>query len=163
FDFGRTPAGRNYLVMELLEGEPLDRVLEAPATPALPVARAVDIARQVARALEAAHQHGVIHRDLKPANVFLEVVRGRADYVTLVDLGVAKLLERDGTRTAGGVILGTPGYMAPEQATGSAVDARVDVYALGVLIYRMLAGQLPFPGRNFGEILQRLLTETAEP
>src|SRR5579883_387344 len=166
FDFGRTAEGRNYFVMELLEAPSLERVLDDEK--ALATSRTVDIARQVASALTAAHSRGIVHRDLKPENVFLIRRAGRTDFVKLLDFGIAKLSARsDGEggigRTQSGMILGTPGYMAPEQAGGGTVDHRADIYALGVLLYRMLAGHIPFEGQTFAQIFRRQLMEEAKP
>jgi eukaryotic-like serine/threonine-protein kinase len=166
FDFGRTVDGRNFFVMELLDGPSLEERVVRDA--ALSPARAVDIGRQIAGALAAAHDRGIIHRDLKPENVFLVRRGGRDDFVKILDFGIAKLSptgsgDDDKRRTKSGMILGTPGYMAPEQASGDTVDARTDVYALGVLLYRMLAGQMPFEAPTFAEILRRQLTEIPRP
>jgi len=137
-DFGRA-GGRGYLVMEFVEGESLRRKLESgPLTPSA----AVEVAMQIARSLEYAHARGVIHRDIKPENVLLDAA-GRA---RLADFGLAKL-RGDGLevgRTETGLALGTPQYMAPEQLTQPAeVDHRVDLYALGALLYELLTGHLP--------------------
>src|SRR5277367_3568357 len=141
------PSGRTrvYCVMEMLDGHSLTDVL---AQEHLSVARAVDMARQVARALGAAHQVGVVHRDVKPDNLFL-VRRGtERDFIKVLDFGVAKLMTPIGdlplTSTVEGTIVGTPAYMAPEQANGLGADARTDQYALGCVLYEMLAGHPPF-------------------
>ncbi|MSP62513.1 MAG: hypothetical protein EXR72_19715 [Myxococcales bacterium] len=167
FDFGKTPEGQNFFVMELLDGPSLAKALEA--TRAISPARVVDVGRQLASALAAAHARGVIHRDLKPDNVFLLRRAGQTDFVKILDFGIAKLSPPEGDaavendrRTKSGMILGTPGYMAPEQASGDQVDARADIYALGVLLYRMLAGDVPFAAQSFTATLLRQLTETAK-
>lgn len=138
----RGPQGleRAYCVMELLEGKTLGALFRERA---LGVARTVEIASQVCQALAAAHATGVVHRDVKPDNVFVVSRRG-ADWVKLLDFGIAKLLKLgpELTRTPGTVI-GTPHYMAPEQASGAPVDGRSDLYALGVVLYEMLAGRRP--------------------
>ncbi len=160
------PSGRTrvYCVMEMLDGSSLNDVL---ANEHLSVARAVDMARQVARALGAAHQVGVVHRDVKPDNLFL-VRRGtERDFIKVLDFGVAKLMTPIGdlplTSTVEGTIVGTPAYMAPEQANGLGADARTDQYALGCVLYEMLAGHPPFSGASFGQLVAQVLTEPAPP
>jgi serine/threonine protein kinase len=160
------PSGRTrvYCVMEMLDGYSLNDVL---ANEHLSVARAVDMARQVARALGAAHQVGVVHRDVKPDNLFL-VRRGtERDFIKVLDFGVAKLMTPIGdlplTSTVEGTIVGTPAYMAPEQANGLGADARTDQYALGCVLYEMLAGHPPFSGASFGQLVAQVLTEPAPP
>jgi eukaryotic-like serine/threonine-protein kinase len=160
------PSGRTrvYCVMEMLDGHCLTDVL---AQEHLSVARAVDMARQMARALGAAHQVGVVHRDVKPDNLFL-VRRGtERDFIKVLDFGVAKLMTPIGdlplTTTVEGTIVGTPAYMAPEQANGLGADARTDQYALGCVLYEMLAGQPPFSGNSFGQLVAKVLTEPAPP
>jgi TolB-like protein/Tfp pilus assembly protein PilF len=145
-----------YLVMEWLEGEDLGTRLKASA---LTVDQSVDIARQVAAALAAAHEKGIVHRDVKPSNVFL--VEGQADRVKLLDFGIARRAGQ-ATLTRTGTVLGTPSYMAPEQARGaSEMDARVDVYGLGALLFHCVAGRAPFVGDSLEQVFARILTETA--
>jgi serine/threonine-protein kinase len=160
------PSGRTrvYCVMEMLDGHSLTQVL---AHERLSVARAVDMGRQVARALGAAHHVGVVHRDVKPDNLFL-VLRGTdRDFVKVLDFGVAKLMTPIGdlplTSTVEGTIVGTPAYMAPEQANGLGADARTDQYALGCVLHEMLAGHPPFAGTSFGQLVAKVLTEPAPP
>ena len=151
-DFG-SDDGLVYFVMELLEGESLgERIHRVPGPIAWP--EVVAIVSQVCEALACAHQHGIVHRDVKPGNVFLVAQPGRSGLATvkLLDLGVAKVLRdaldlRDAAAPETRLSQGTPGtpeYMAPEQATGQPIDHRIDVYALGVMMYRMLTGHLPF-------------------
>lgn len=160
FSFGRLPDGRSYFVMEWLKGETLyDRLWEARP----PLDEALEILDQICDALEAAHDQGIIHRDLKPANVFLCPVKGRRDRVKLLDFGVAKLLRGPSRKTAllppvprtlSGQVVGTPDYIAPEQARGRAVDGKVDVYALGVIAYELVVGRRPFEADNVADVVR---------
>lgn len=153
-DFVRTPDGRGAIVTPLLEGEDLQSLLERTGT--LPPADAARIAREMCRGLAAAHAEGIVHRDLKPSNVFLVRRGGGPPMVKLLDFGVAKLGQDDMTRT--GVVLGTPAYMAPEQASGSArVSPAADVYGVGAVLYRMLTGRMPYEGDDAAQVLRRLL------
>ena len=142
---GELADGRAFFVMEYLSGEPLDARLERGA---VPLDEALDILDQMARALEAAHLHGVTHRDLKPANTFLvKLPNEPRPIVKLLDFGLAKLaadVERRAEETQSGVALGTPMYLSPEQARGPDVDGRTDVYALGCLAYELILGCPPF-------------------
>ncbi|HEY0881956.1 MAG TPA: serine/threonine-protein kinase [Archangium sp.] len=165
-DFGDEPLpdGRRcvYCVMELLEGVALaDAINQGP----FGVVRAVRIAEQLARALHSAHGVGIVHRDIKPENVFLTVRDGR-DFVKVLDFGIAKLLRPIGNLpkvgTKAGIVVGTPEYMAPEQAIGKPVDARVDVYAVGLVLYELLAGKPPFTAENFGRLVMQI-TATPPP
>jgi len=158
-DFGRTPEGGFYCVMEHLPGETLAERLAARG--ALPVAEAVRVARDMARALAAAHARGIYHRDIKPENVLLVSEPERPDAVKLVDFGIARLADprRDGRETGDGQILGTPQYMSPEQASGLSQDARADVYSLGVLLWELLAGRPPFRGASATHVLAAHLLE----
>ncbi len=127
------------IVMEFVEGRTLEKILMTE--PALPVGQALDIAHQAAEALHYAHQHQVIHRDLKPANLLL----GPDGRVKITDFGIAKITAREGAMRTVGVV-GTPSYMSPEQVTGGDVDARSDIFSLGIIQYLMLTGQKPFAG-----------------
>jgi serine/threonine-protein kinase len=167
FDFGSAD-GMSWFVMELLRGRSLTAVLAYESRLLLP--RAVDVAAQIADAIAAAHARGIIHRDLKGDNIFLVQLGGREDFVKILDFGIAKLSDPGSFGNAGpyshtrtGAILGTPGYMSPEQGTGGTVDGRTDVYALGVIAYRMLTGRLPFEGLNHLEIVQKQLTSDPIP
>jgi serine/threonine-protein kinase len=148
-DVDRTETGMAYIVMELLEGEPLSATLDRQRK--MPIAMACDYAGQILEALEAAHALGVVHRDLKPENVFVTYVGGKA-VLKLIDFGIAKLrATAPGERslTVAGVTMGTAEYMAPEQAySADRVDARSDVYAVGVLLYEMIAAQRPVSGED---------------
>ena len=154
-DFDVTEEGRHYFVMEFLHGRALQALLQ-PGEP-LPLERAGPILLQCCRALQAAHERGIVHRDFKPDNVFLVEQAGRQDVVKLVDFGIAKLAaESGGGMTQPGTVMGTPAYMSPEQAAGEAtIDARSDIYSLGVTMFQMATGKLPFAeaGPSFGKIL----------
>jgi serine/threonine protein kinase len=167
-DFGSTDDGRAFVAMEYLEGESLASLLHREAP--LPVARALAIARQVVSALGAAHAKGIVHRDIKPENVFI-VQRGENDFVKVVDFGVSKAVRTaeegmDSLRlTRTGVLLGTPLYMSPEQARGDdEVDARTDVWAVGILLYECLTGDVPFRANNYLRVIAQVLsTEIVSP
>ncbi len=151
YDLSLLPPRRYYYVMEYLDGETLaDRIRGGPIDPAL----SLDVLLQLCDALQCAHEHGVIHRDLKPENVFLVQRQGHRDFVKLVDFGIAKLRgARAAGRTESGVIIGTPEYMAPEQCEDGPIDARTDVYALGVIAFELATGRLPFTGPGIAPLL----------
>jgi serine/threonine-protein kinase len=163
FDSGRTEDGIQYLAMEYLTGRTLLRAIREAG--ALSEQRAVHIARQVCRALGAAHAMGVVHRDVKPANVFLVEGHEEPDLVKLLDFGLVTRFagERGEELTGGNLLLGSPRYMAPEQIRAEAVDARTDVYALGVVIYEMVTGRAPFEGPGSGRVLAAHLDEAVPP
>jgi tRNA A-37 threonylcarbamoyl transferase component Bud32 len=140
YDVGESEQGRPYLVTEFLSGSPLSRVLAQSG--ALPIEFVVRIITQLASALEHMHRQGIIHRDVKPSNVMLD----ESGHVTLMDFGSARELTPETRRTLSGEMLGTLGYMAPEQISGDAITPATDVYALGLLTYEMLAGEPPFTG-----------------
>jgi serine/threonine protein kinase len=146
FDFGHTPEGEAYFVMEALDGESLARILHRDGP--MPLARAVPIFLQICRALGAAHERGIVHRDLKPENVFVLRRNGGTDFVKVLDFGIAKGPGTPDSKrlTKAGSIIGTPEYMSPEQASSNVIDQRSDVYAFGVLAYETLTGRLPFDG-----------------
>ena len=154
-DFVENPTGDNYYIMEFLPGLNLGQVIERDGH--LELSRALGIVVQMCSALASVHDAGIVHRDLKPENVFLTERGGQKDYVKLLDFGIAKLgLEDDGLamhRTGVGVILGTPAYMSPEQASGVPVDHRSDIYAIGLILYELITRRSPFDGTNFGEML----------
>jgi serine/threonine protein kinase len=165
FDYGETEDGKLFMVMEYLEGEPLSEILERHAP--LPAERALAIAIQIARALRRAHDAGVVHRDLKPANVIVSTDEEGFDFVKVLDFGLVKLFARDASEvsspfsddelTRPGNMVGTPDYVSPEQALGDEVDARTDIYALGVLLFHMIAGRLPFVGGTIVELVKQHL------
>jgi serine/threonine-protein kinase len=158
-DFGRLADGSFFLVLEYLEGRTLRSELEAGA---LSPVRALTIARGIALGVAAAHAKGIVHRDLKPENVMLVQRDGDPDFVKVLDFGIARVEARvasDGqVLTSAGAILGTPDYMAPEQALGGSIDARADVYSLGVMLFEMLTGECPFGGGAVTLLRQHILT-----
>jgi serine/threonine-protein kinase len=154
-DFRETEDGLLYLVMEYVPGESL---LKAMAEGPFPPARALDIAEQAASALARAHQMGVIHRDLKPENLLLVQRRDRADFVKLLDFGIAKLTDQP-SLTGSQQIFGTPGYIAPEYIQSANIDGRSDLYSLGVILYEMVTGALPFDYEYPGDLLIKHVTE----
>ncbi|HTD62013.1 MAG TPA: serine/threonine-protein kinase, partial [Gemmatimonadaceae bacterium] len=144
YDFGETSDGLIYLAMEFVDGEPLTKLIQRLG--ALPLARAVNIARQTADALTVAHELGIVHRDLKPDNIMIGRGREGADMVKVVDFGIAKASQNEAQKvTKTGLVVGTPEYMSPEQLAGDKLDGRSDVYSLGLVTFVMLTGKLPFP------------------
>jgi tRNA A-37 threonylcarbamoyl transferase component Bud32 len=167
-DFGTTPDGMTYSVMEYVNGQTLGAALREGAP--FSMARAARIAAQLARALGAAHDKGIVHRDLKPENVFLIERDGRPDFVKIVDFGIAKVTPVDGQApgeprlTRAGSVFGTPEYMAPEQAAGKTdTDGRVDIYALGVILYQMTTGRVPHKSDSMVRTLAMQMLDPAEP
>ena len=163
-DFGKSDDGALYIAMEYLEGANLGQILqEGP----MPWPRAVHILDQVASALDEAHSAGIIHRDLKPENIVLEQRRNEADFVKVLDFGIAKVQEsdnREGVLTMVGAVCGTPEYMAPEQARGETdLDVRADIYAMGCILYHMLTGELPFSGDSVMAVITKQLSEAPTP
>jgi len=160
YDFGETPEGLIYLAMEYIEGEALTDLLEREG--ALKVPRAVHIFRQVADALQAAHDLGIVHRDLKPDNIMLTKNKGGADVVKVVDFGIAKAVSGDESGqkvTKTGLVVGTPEFMSPEQLSGDKLDGRSDLYSLALVFYKMLAGELPFKADTVQETMIKRLTD----
>ena len=162
-DFGTTADGRTFVVMEYLEGESLAEALARETQ--LPEQRILRIVSQTASALSAAHAKGIVHRDIKPENVFL-LKRKDSEFVKVVDFGISKSLrasdtDEETTRlTQTGMVLGTPLYMSPEQARGDdELDHRVDVYALGVIMYECATGRVPFVGNNYLSVISQVLNE----
>jgi len=165
-DFGSTPEGLVFFAMELLSGHDLhDEITRARLSgKLLPWSRSKRIFLQICGALSAAHRRGIIHRDLKPENVYLVEFLGEADFVKLLDFGIAKMTEveagdRKLTRT--GMLFGTPEYMSPEQARGDHVDHRVDIYSMGCILFQLVTGTVPFEAANFMGVLTMHLTEPA--
>jgi serine/threonine protein kinase len=150
--------GVPFLAMEFLEGEALDARLRREG--ALPVAEVVRIGREVAEGLAAAHQRGLIHRDIKPANIWLEGERRR---VKILDFGLARAVAEDAQLTQSGIILGTPAYMAPEQARSEKTDPRSDLFSLGCVLYHLATGTMPFRGKDMMSVLMALAVDTPSP
>ena len=149
-DFGVTAGGAPFLVMEHLDGRGLDAEI-ARAAP-MPEARCAEIVLPLCGVLAEAHQVGILHRDIKPANIFLHKSR-IGETVKVLDFGIAKLVDSGQSLTVEGGIVGTPAYMAPERFRGGTLDGKADVYSLGVMLYQMLSGRLPFDGGPDGDLL----------
>jgi serine/threonine-protein kinase len=159
FDFGQTQDGRLFMTMEFLDGQSLrDTLQRGPLAPQ----RVVKVLIQCCASLAEAHSIGIIHRDIKPDNVFLLNMAGSPDFVKLLDFSVAKLLEGD-RKTQAGVVFGTPQYMSPEQGRGMPLDARSDLYALGVLAFEMLTGGVPYHDDNPMTVIQMHLHAAVPP
>lgn len=159
-DVGRTKEGEPYLVMEYLDGHDL----HAARGSTTPVAVAVSWIIEACEGLAAAHARGIVHRDLKPGNLFLTRLPDGGEIVKLLDFGLAKsITSDDGRITATGAILGSPSYMSPEQLSGQALDARSDVWSLGVTLYEVLTGGLPFPGATTPKICAAVLSSAPVP
>jgi serine/threonine protein kinase len=163
--FGHTRAGAPFYAMEFCDGPDLLALLKAEGP--LPWRRAFMLAEQICEALHAAHTAGIIHRDVKPENFVLvqrEREHGR-DFVKVLDFGIAKLMDPDlaAIETRTGVSIGTPEYMSPEQGEGLELDGRVDVYGVGVLLYQLVSGRVPFEGGDEFEVMQRHMSEVPNP
>jgi serine/threonine-protein kinase len=160
-DFGTLSDGRIYMCMELLNGAALNDLITTPQ----PTDRLLNILIQTGHGLAAAHAKGIVHRDMKPENIFVTIGPNNEDIPKLLDFGIAKVAGNDGNNnlTKTGTIFGTPFYMAPEQALGNTVDARTDIYAMGVIMYEVFAGSLPFQGESFMGILTQHITTQPEP
>jgi len=163
FDFGQAPGGEPYIVMEYLEGEDLEKRIQRVGQ--LPLPAASQIVRQVSSALSATHAKGIIHRDLKPANVFLLSVEGETDFVKVVDFGISKVRSASTKLTAALAVMGTPNYMAPEQAAGRVndIDARTDQWALACIAYELVAGRPPFVGEDVASLLYQVIHQAPDP
>jgi serine/threonine-protein kinase len=160
-DFGESENGIVFLVMEYLRGKTLKEVIRGEGP--MPLERVVEVTRQICGALDAAHAEGVVHRDLKSDNIMLEEVAGGNDWAKVLDFGIAKILETEGPDpelTAPNLIIGTPQYMSPEQCSqASGIDARSDIYSLGIILYEMLVGHVPFTGESATAIMLKHLQE----
>ncbi|OJT27406.1 hypothetical protein BO221_05385 [Archangium sp. Cb G35] len=160
FSFGQTPDGRQYFVMEYLQGSALDAHLARHGS--LPLREVLHISEELLDALAAAHEAGVIHRDLKPNNLFLVRQPGGGTYVKVLDFGLAKQTSSthgNTPQTQQGIVMGTPEYMAPEQACALPVSSKTDLYSFGVMLFQMLTGQLPFAARSSMELLVQHITQ----
>jgi eukaryotic-like serine/threonine-protein kinase len=158
FSFGQLPDGRQYFVMEFLEGETMAEWL-AHGRPEPQEARRLLL--QVCEALEAAHREGIIHRDIKPENLWIARPKHGEAFMKVLDFGIAKLVADEQTVnvTKTGTVMGTPQFMSPEQCTGRGVDHRTDIYALGVILFRIFCGKLPFDGQSVAEVMTAQLTQ----
>jgi len=156
-DFGTAPGGQPYLVMEYLEG--IDLELRIRKHGALPLPTVVHVAKQVASALAAAHEQGIVHRDLKPANIFLVELPGEPDFAKVLDFGISKVRAASTQLTKASSIIGTPNYMAPEQATGMVdeIDHRTDQWALACIVWEMLCGRAPFASDDMSAVFYQII------
>lgn len=160
-DFGVMPEGSTYFIMEYLDGDDLTSAMEKRGS--IPEPEAIYIIRQLAEALAAAHAQGIVHRDLKPDNIFLVDREGHKDFVKVLDFGIAKMAGASKNLTKAGEVFGTPHYMSPEQCSGAPVDQRTDIYALGVILYEMVSGRVPFDSDTLMGVLTQHLYENPIP
>jgi serine/threonine-protein kinase len=160
-DFGTLPDGTPFFVMEYLAGRDLATMLKQEGP--LPWQQAFELGGQIASALHAAHQAGILHRDVKPDNFFV-IERSGQPWIKVLDFGIAKLLGDDGsvvTRT--GLFVGTPEYMSPEQAEGLELDGRVDIYGCGIMLYQLVTGRVPFKGKDEFDVLNQHVNVAPDP
>jgi serine/threonine protein kinase len=164
-DIGELPSGERFMVMEFLDGEPMNNRLQRLGR--LAPRQVYPLVRELLEGLTAAHAAGIVHRDLKPANVFIQREKaGRTDYVKIIDFGISKFqnLGGDEAKTRTGLIIGTPLYMSPEQARGlSEADSRADLYAVGVILYESVTGRVPFTGASATDLLFQIALSTPPP
>ncbi|HEY9774974.1 MAG TPA: serine/threonine-protein kinase [Planktothrix sp.] len=160
-DYGYTKRGQPYFVMDYLIGDNLSGIIQREGC--VSVKRARNIFNQVCGAVDHAHRCGVIHRDLKPGNIMLMTLDGEKDYVKVVDFGIARFEEEAQRLTRMGEVWGSPVYMSPEQCMGAQLDARSDIYSMGIVMYEALTGQVPFLGKNYVETMSQQIGEPPPP
>jgi serine/threonine-protein kinase len=160
-DFGTLPDGSTYFVMEFLDGMDLATAVEREKP--MNQARAVHITKQLCHALGAAHRGNIVHRDLKPDNIYLVTRHGDSNFVKVLDFGIAKVGSGTKRLTKAGQVFGTPHYMSPEQCAGQGIDHRTDIYALGVMLYEMTTGRVPFDADSLMGILTKQMYEAPTP
>ncbi len=163
-DFGELADKSHYIIMEWLEGRSLTQAIKSDGR--FSIGRAVHVARGIGDALAAAHHNGIVHRDLKPDNIFLIRRSGDPDFVKVLDFGIAKLMQHtaaEDVKTQTGALLGTPLYMSPEQCRGIEIDQRTDIYALGVILYQLTCGRVPFYAEGLGALLLLHMTQPPDP
>ena len=162
YEYGEEAGGHKYLVMEYLKGEGLDTIIKANGP--VSIKKAMNYTQQIGKALEAAHGAGIIHRDLKPANVMLCQTEDGRETIKILDFGIAKINDNTGSfATRTGAMIGTCNSMAPEQVLGQSIDARTDIYAVGILLYYLLKGKYPFHGKTISSILYQHVHARATP
>ena len=159
YNLGQTPQGTLYIAMEFVDGPSLKTVITSGG-PMAPT-RLIPLLRQVSSALAVAHRHNIVHRDLKPQNIMLARTEDGQELVKLVDFGIAKTYDESTQLTTVGATMGTPQYMSPEQAEGRTVDGRSDLYSLGVVLYEMLSGEVPFNDKSATAIIIKHMREVA--
>ncbi len=163
FDYGDSQHGSVYFVMEFLEGETFDDLMRKRRPMQLPLF--LHVFGQIAKALAAAHAKQIVHRDLKPANIYVIAREDNPYFIKLLDFGIAQLRGQGAVQglTLMGSVMGTPQYMSPEQISGGTVDARSDVWAMGVMMYRAITGQAPYKGEEFAELADKILHHVPQP
>ncbi|WP_372366075.1 protein kinase [Candidatus Uabimicrobium sp. HlEnr_7] len=160
-EFGRLENGSPYLTMDCSTGQPLDEILQKNWNKDIP--RSLEITKQILQGLEEAHNKSIIHRDLKPANILVEKDEQQKDLIKIVDFGLAKLVEESEIESITQGAIGTPFYMSPQQAGGEKVDHCTDIYAVGVILYEMTTGSLPFKSNTLRELLKKQMFELPDP